>query len=272
MDEKSVSIVTPFRNQAALIKEELAKNNINVKCGTIHTVQGAENSNIIFSPAIGLKSSKKTYQWLANNKELINVAVTRAQNKLIFVADDKALENLANKDVEDDIIALSNYVKENGNVTVSKSTVNKIEIGLSNGSECEKEMFETLTHFCSVYKMFTVKRNQPVNKVLKSEDDETLKKYFNKAEFDLVLYSKNIYRKTKPHLVIELNGGEHYISKSRSILNDKKKMEICKKNDIKYLSIPNIYSKSYETISSLIFALNGEEDEDFNLFNQSNYL
>ena len=267
LDENSVSIITPFRNQAALINEELAKNHINVKCGTIHTVQGAENKNIIFSPAIGVKSSRKTYEWLANNKELINVAVTRAKDKLVFVADDEALEALSNKKVEDDIISLSNYVKENGNITVSKSTVNKIEIGLSNGSECENELFQTMTHFCSVYKSFTVKRNQPVNKVLNDIDNNELKKYFNKAEFDLVLYSKNIYNKTKPHLVLELNGGEHYISKSISAINDKKKMEICKKHDIVYLAIPNTYSKSYETISNLIFALNGESDEEYNLFN-----
>ena len=266
LDENSVAIVTPFRNQAALINEELAKNNINVKCGTVHKVQGSENKTIILSPGIGIKSSKKTYDWLANNKELINVAVTRAQNKFVLVADDEALEALSNKETEDDIIALSNYVKENGNISVSQSTVNKIEIGLSNGSECENELFETMTHFCSVYKSFTVKRNQPVSKVLSGVDDKDLKAYFTKAEFDLVLYSKSLFGKTKPHLILELNGGEHYISKSTSAINDRKKMEICKKNDITYLSIPNSYSKSYETISNLIFALNGESDEEYNLF------
>ena len=124
-----------------------------------------------------------------------------------------------------------------------------------------------MTHFCSVYKNFTVKRNQPVKKVLKTIDDSELNSYFNKAEFDLVLYSKTFYGQTKPKLVIELNGGEHYISKSVSAKNDKKKMEICQKSEITYLSIPNYYSKSYETISNLIFALNGESDEEYNLFN-----
>ena len=266
LDENSVSIITPFRNQAALIKSELAKNNLNVKCGTIHTVQGSENKTIILSPAIGIKSSKKTYEWLANNKELINVAVTRAQNKLVIVADDEALEAMSNKEMDDDITSLSNYIKKNGNISVSQSKINKIEIGLSNGSECEREFFETITHFCSVYKKFTVKRNQPVKKVLNLVDDEELQSYFLKAEFDLVLYSKNMFGKTEPRLVIELNGGEHYISKSQSVLNDKKKMQICQKCDISYLSLPNTYSKSYETISNLIFALNGEDDEEYNLF------
>lgn len=267
LDENSVTIITPFRNQAYLIQSELARHNLNVKCGTIHTVQGSENKTIIFSPAIGVKSSKKTYEWLANNKELINVAVTRAKDKLVLVADDEALQALSNKELDDDIASLSNYIKQNGNISVSQSKVNKIEIGLSNGSECEKEFFETITHFCSVYRKFSVKRNQAVKKVLNSVGSEELQSYFIKAEFDLVLYSKNIFGKTEPRLVIELNGGEHYISKSKSVINDKKKMQICQNNDIYYLCLPNSYSKSYETISNLIFALNGESDEEYNLFN-----
>ncbi|MDA3054944.1 MULTISPECIES: AAA domain-containing protein [unclassified Campylobacter] len=268
LDENSVTVITPFRNQAHLIQSELAKQNLNVKCGTIHTVQGSENQTIIFSPAIGVKSSLKTYEWLANNKELINVAVTRAKDKLVLVADDEALEALSNKEMDDDIASLSHYVKQNGNISVSHSKVNKIEIGLSNSSRCEKEFFETITHFCSVYKKFSVKRNQSVSKVLKSIDDEELKSYFTKAEFDLVLYSKDEFGATKPRLAIELNGGEHYISKSKSIDNDKKKMQICQKCGISYLCLPNSYSKSYETISNLIFALNGESDEEYNLFSQ----
>ncbi len=268
LDETNVSIITPFRNQAYLINEILKKENIKVKCGTIHTVQGAENKNIIFSPAIGIKSSKKTYDWLANNKELLNVAVTRAQNKFIMIADEEALNAYANNTIEDDIIALKNYIKANGDVEIAKSTVNTIEIGLSNGSECEKELFGTLTHFCSVYKRFTVKRNQPVRKILNDISNDDLNNYFNKAEFDLVLFSKNIYGKINARCVIELNGGEHYISKSKSEINDKKKMQICKMKGLTYLSLPNAYSKSYETISNLIFAMNGEDDlEEYNLFN-----
>ena len=267
LDEKDVTIVTPFRNQALLINELLKQNQLKIKCGTIHTVQGAENKIIIFAPGIGLKTSKKTYEWVANNKELINVAVTRAKDRLVIVSDEEALNALANKDKEDDIISLYQYAKMNGSFEVAKSSVNKIEIGLSNGSECEKELFSTLTQFCSVYKRYSIKRNQPVRKVLPKVEDESLKKYFEKSEFDLVLFSKNIFGNLIPRVVIELNGGEHYVSYSRTLQNDKKKISICQENNIKYLSIPNSYSKSYETISNLIIKMNGESDEDYNLFN-----
>jgi len=266
LEEQKVSIITPFRNQSSLLRRLLKENGLEVQCGTIHTVQGAENDTVIFSPCIGVKSSRKTYEWLANNKELINVAVTRAKNKLVFVADEKALKALSDKEKEDDIIALSDYVKEKGEYQVSKSTVNKIDIGLSNDSQSEAELFDTVTHFCSVYKKFTIRRNQPVNKVLSGDVDPKLLKYFNKAEFDLVLYAKNLFGKTFPHVIIELNGGEHYFSNERQQKNDKKKIDICKKFGIKYISIPNAYSRSYETLSNLIITLNGEKDEDYNLF------
>ena len=70
IDENDVTIITPFRNQASLIHRLLVQNNLRAKCGTIHMVQGAENKVILFSPGIGLKSSKRTYDWIANNKEL----------------------------------------------------------------------------------------------------------------------------------------------------------------------------------------------------------
>ena len=123
-----------------------------------------------------------------------------------------------------------------------------------------------MTHFCSVYRRFSIKRNQAVRKVLPDIQDEELKNYFSKAEFDLVLYSKNFFGRPTPRIVMELNGGEHYLSKSRSALNDGKKMEICRRNKIDYIAIPNAYSRSYETLSDLIFALSGEEDEGFTLF------
>ena len=65
-----------------------------VKAGTIHTLQGSEKSVIIMSSALSPKTSKKTMEWIKNNHELINVAVTRAKNKFIFVGDKEAIDAL----------------------------------------------------------------------------------------------------------------------------------------------------------------------------------
>ena len=55
-----------------------------VGCGTVHSAQGAEKGTIILSTALSAKTSKKTFEWLKNNEELINVAVTRAKKHLLI--------------------------------------------------------------------------------------------------------------------------------------------------------------------------------------------
>ena len=49
-----------------------------VVCGTVHAFQGDEKDIILFSTAITDQTQKTTYEWLKNNKELINVATSRA--------------------------------------------------------------------------------------------------------------------------------------------------------------------------------------------------
>ena len=263
-----ITIITPFVNQADLIKKMLGDKPIN--CGTVHTVQGSESKVILFSVGLGLKSSKKTYDWLANNREIINVAGTRAKEKLVVFGDSEVIK-AHSKGNDDDIVALVDYVKKNGNMKVSKSKYNNIEIGLSNGSLYENDLFKTISHFCSVNNKFKVSRNVKVSSVIPQSlipNEEDLIKYYKNAEFDLVLTSKSFFGK-KNMIVIELNGGEHYLSKSRSSKNDELKINICKKAGIKIIMLPAQCARSYELISQLLFHISGTIDndyEDYNLF------
>ena len=56
---------------------------------------------------------------MKNNSELINVGVTRARERLIVVADKRAIDTLSRKD--DDLYALIDYVEKNGISKVSES-------------------------------------------------------------------------------------------------------------------------------------------------------
>lgn len=64
---------------------------------------------------------KGTYDWLKNNKELINVATSRAKDKLILLADGKELERLHQGNEDDDLYELVQYVKMNGNQNYGKA-------------------------------------------------------------------------------------------------------------------------------------------------------
>ncbi len=108
--DKNIGIITPFVNQKDAINEALASANItNVTCGTVHSFQGDEKDIILFSSAIGDNTKTGTYDWIKTNKELINVATSRAKKQLIVLADKNNVERLHNKDDADDLYELIQY-------------------------------------------------------------------------------------------------------------------------------------------------------------------
>ena len=243
---KDVYIVTPFVNQQNLINKLLKENNIeDIGCGTIHSLQGAEKDTIIFSTALSSKTAKATYAWIKNNFELLNVGATRAKNKLVISGDLDAINALSDK--TDDLYQLINYAINDGKITVPPNDSIKLEIGKSNGSKNEDMFYETISHFCSTHKYFEAKRNVGFNVIFK--DDPVLNK--SKKEFDIVLYEVKWPIPPKPKIVIEINGGDHFGNRRREI-NDVEKIEVCKKKQIKHITIDNSFVKSYEYIRDII--------------------
>ena len=113
--DKDIGIITPFVNQKRMIEEELERAKVtNVSCGTVHAFQGDEKDVILFSTAITDQTQAGTYEWLKNNKELINVATSRAKDKLIVFSSKKNLERLHQKEGDDDLYELAQYVWSNG--------------------------------------------------------------------------------------------------------------------------------------------------------------
>ncbi len=247
-----VFIITPFRNQEDVVNyylneaKENGEINTSVSCGTIHKVQGQENKTIIISTAISRQTTQKTYDWIKDNSQLINVGVTRAKENLIVVTDKKAIDILSRKD--DDLYALIDYVEKNGTTEISQSITNKFTIGFSNDSMFEDEFYKTMQHYCSVQGS-SFKRNVKVIDVFPEEKNNYL---VNKKEFDGVLYQRNV-----PTIVFEINGMEHYKNKRR-IDSDKIKMALLHNKNIRSFAIPNQYVKHYEFIRELIMKFNGD--------------
>lgn len=247
-----VFILTPFRNQEEVINHYLKEAkaigaiDASVSCGTIHKVQGQENKTIIISTAISTKTNQKTYDWIKNNSQLLNVGITRAKENLIVVTDEKAIDILSRK--EDDLYALIAYAKQNGTTQVTQSTVNTFTIGFSNNSKFEDEFYTTMQQICSL-KDTRFKRNV---KIIELFPEETGNALVNKKEFDGVLFHNNL-----PKIVFEINGQEHYQNR-KTIKSDFNKMELLKNKNVKLLFIPNQYVKHYEFIRELINKFNGD--------------
>lgn len=248
---KDVGIITPFVNQANLINYHLLKEGItDVKAGTIHTLQGSEKSVIIMSSALSPKTSKKTMDWIKNNHELINVAVTRAKNKFIFVGDKEAIDALSQNE-DNDIKTLSDYVYKNGEITVQKSDA-IISYDFSNDSKNEKDFFETIKpYFNRRGTKFRIEKNVKVKDAIKDANEFDFR-IFGKKEFDVVVQvSDSLFlRRYRTIVVFEIDGGEHIGSKRTSSL-DRQKEAICQKYKIKLIRIPNSAVKDYESIISL---------------------
>ena len=90
-NKKDVGIVAPYRNQVNLIQQKIGNNEILVD--TVHKFQGKERSVMILST-----TSDRTRFYddpehidFLNNCNLINVAISRAKDKLFVVASEEAL-------------------------------------------------------------------------------------------------------------------------------------------------------------------------------------
>ena len=247
-----VFIITPFRNQEEVlghylsVAKEKGEIDSSIHCGTIHKVQGQENNTLIISTAISRKTSSRTYDWIKNNSQLINVAVTRAKENLIVVTDKAAIDILSDKN--DDLYALVDYVRNNGSTKIAQSVANKFTIGFSNDSKFEDEFYSTMRHYCSV-RGSRFKRNVKVIDVFPEEKENEL---VNRKEFDGVLYEGRM-----PKIVFELNGKEHATKKNR-IKSDLIKKNLLENKDVKLIFIPNHYVKHYEYIRELISKFNGD--------------
>ena len=250
---KDVGIITPFVNQANLINDELLKAGItDVKAGTVHTLQGSEKSTIILSSAISPSTSKKTMEWVANNHELINVAVTRAKDSLIFVGDKQAIDLKSKDDKKpSDLKSLSDYVNSRGLALVVHSDVS-INTDFSNDSQNEKEFFDTVApYFNKKGTKFRMNRNVPVKDVIKAID-EVESFLIGEKEFDFVVEASYgmFNRQYRPIVVFEIDGGEH-VGSSTTAQRDRQKEYVCKNHGIKLIRIANNQVKDYELIVRL---------------------
>ena len=97
----SIGVVSPFRGQANLIRELCAQDDTLQRplddagflSDTVHRFQGDERDLIIFSPVISESTPGQSLNFLKNNRNLFNVAITRARAMLLVVGDKTVTRN-----------------------------------------------------------------------------------------------------------------------------------------------------------------------------------
>ena len=252
--DKSIGVITPFVNQKNMIEEMLVQEKINnVDCGTVHAFQGDEKDIILFSTAITDNTYSGTYNWLKNNKELINVATSRAKDKLIVLSNYKNIERLHKEGDEDDLFELIQYVKSNGTTTVTEKHANSRALGVKPFSTKTEEAFmENLNHALGNIWLsqtrYVVEKEVGISAVFK--DNITYSDLFYSGRFDFVVYEKKQGQKM-PVFAIELNGKEHY-DDEKVKARDAKKKEICKHHNFELITVENSYARRYNYIKEIL--------------------
>ena len=89
-DAEDIVVLTPFRSQRALIRKMFYKDHLRpIRVSTVHKAQGTESKIIIFDPV----QAGGPFLNSENGRRLINVATSRAQAHIIFIANKKDLQN-----------------------------------------------------------------------------------------------------------------------------------------------------------------------------------
>ena len=252
--DKRIGVITPFVNQRKMIEEALQKEGLtHVACGTVHAFQGDEKDVILFSTAISDSTQAGTYEWLKNNKELINVAVSRPKDQLIVLSDSGNLNRLHQKEGSDDLYELIQYVQANGMSKVSSKKAHSRALGIKPFSTAMEEAFlANLTHALEniwlSQSRYTIRREVAISQVFM--DNLSHEDLFYSGRFDFVVYERQGNREL-PVLAIELDGKEHFedeIVKER----DRKKNAICKAHEMQIIRVENAYARRYNHIKEIL--------------------
>lgn len=263
---KSIGIITPFRTQKNAIIEKLKQESINVEkedskvsCGTVHSFQGDEKDIILFSLSITDKTGKGTYKWLKTNRELINVATSRAKDKLVLIGSKENIERLHNENPEkDDLYELFNYVNKNGNYNeITQLDPLTVACGMRPYSTATEQAFmNTLSEALSninLNKKIYARHEVPLsalfnNSIIPAE----LKQYFLMAKFDFVVFDgSQKFSPEQPLFAFEIDGIEHELDEVVK-KRDKKKEELCALRKFRLIRIPNNYARRYVYVKNIL--------------------
>lgn len=255
--DKSVGIITPFARQREQIEQMLKERRYqNANCGTVHAFQGDEKDIVIFSLALTDRTRPATYQWLKNNKELINVATSRARDQLILLSSAQELERLHANETDDDIYDLYRYVRSAGVSEVTPKPAASRALGIKPYStQTEDAFLENLNH--ALDNVFvagtrcTVRREVAISHVF--EDNPGYIDLFYTGRFDFVVYQREGRQRMTPLLAIELDGREHHndpVVQAR----DRKKEQICQEHGFELIRVDNTYARRYHYIKEILIS------------------
>jgi hypothetical protein len=84
----TIGVVTPYKPQANALQRLLREFEARVRVGTAHKFQGGERDVMVLSLVAADNAQPRAFDWADQQRELWNVAITRARSHLIVVGDE----------------------------------------------------------------------------------------------------------------------------------------------------------------------------------------
>lgn len=247
-----VGIISPFREQTNKLNYLFSKES-NIEVDTVHKYQGREKDNIIITTVVDRENN------FVDNPNLLNVAISRAKNKLYVVVSDRE-KNVNIKD-------LVNYIKYS-NLLIKESKIYSIfdllyksyapHLGkylkkMKDESEYKSEnLMNIVIESVLTEKDFnhlTKALHVPLNRIIKNlsflDNDEEKFVLNPNTHVDFIIYSKVTKELT---LIIEVDGIKYHENNPSQLKRDHLKDRILDKYNIPIIRFKTNESREKERL------------------------
>ena len=165
---------------------------------------------------------------------------------MIVLSSSKELERLHDREGDDDLYELVQYVKHNGQTNVTPKTNASRALGIKPYStETEQAFLENLNHaldnVLNTDHKCTVQKEVSIAHVF--QDNCEYNDLFYTGRFDFVVYERQ--PRTK------IDGREHQ-EKSVVMERDRKKNQICREHGFELIRIENTYARRYQFMKDIL--------------------
>lgn len=261
-DTDDIGIISPFKAQAEYIKNIIQKDYPNIEVDTIHKYQGRQKKVIILSTVVNdLKDSEEDFITnFITNPQLLNVAISRAIDKLYLVVSDKVY-NSTNNTIAQFIDYIKYYCKSEalncGKVTSVFDILYTEQAKLEASSKlykfvdsyAEQIVFDELSKILINYPDYKVIMHYRLSDLLNDYtgfDNDELKYIKNpRTHVDFVIFDKITH---KPKVCIEVDGTKYHDYAPKQISHDEIKDRALMQNKIPILRLKTNHSDEINKI------------------------
>ncbi|SHH44578.1 AAA domain-containing protein [Clostridium intestinale] len=258
---KSIGIVSPYRAQTE--KLQALFNSTDIEADTVHKYQGREKETII------LTTVSNDINDFIDDPKLINVAISRAENKLILIISDNYTSS-KNSNIGD----LIRYIKYNNLEIINSEIYSVFDLlykcyskellkVLSKSKKVSKEPSEILMDNIleellgkDEFKVFDKVLHHPLKMLIRdtSKLNEEEYRFVTKTQShnDFVIFNKI---DKMPVLAVEVDGYKYHENNPAQLKRDKMKDEILRKYDIPILRFSSVGSGEEKILSDKLLSL-----------------